>query len=450
MAISWTNVFTAIGKHVKYTDLFRTLGGTTIPGYRDAVITAYDGLNYERLLGDTVTRYNGRSSVVDSWCTDEARAVDTILSDPTLIVANLNTSRTDLGSLLPLVQKQFSVDAQTLLKCTTTLGSVTANGSNVGTGAGYATKLLDGYNRPANGAAANALYAGVNSELTMTSETVLAECVQDYQNDGVTSGSEQFRLSGGPAASGLGAYLNGYSEGSGQGPTLGTMQSAAINLNGDFETWSSSTAGSWTYTGGTAGSTIVRTTSTDKYRGTYGVSLVGNGVLATHQLDWTIPAGRVYPLQMLAISARVKASAAVGAGDLYIGLTGTGYTAGSSEKISVAHGSLPTSWTLYQAFVPLPSSLPTDLAFTIQVSGTLTNAKIVYLDDVYCAPVTYWAGVGWQPFVPGATAFMRRDKFTTTIANDGAGKFQRYLRRRYGLQLVSVAAAETISDSLAA
>jgi len=140
------------------------------------------------------------------------------------------------------------------------------------------------------------------------------------------------------------------------------------------------------------------------------------------------------------------------AGTLEISFAGTGYTAASSEKISIAPGSYTATYSLYNFFINMPAFIPADFEIVVKVTGTMTNLKNVYIDSLALGPVQWHGGVGIT-VVAGGTRFRRNDRFTWTIANTDAGVFQTAFRKgllgNQKVQLPSVAAAATILDSWA-
>jgi hypothetical protein len=235
--------------------------------------------------------------------------------------------------------------------------------------------------------------------------------------------------------------------GSGTGPTFETLNGGSIIQNPDLELWTSTNSpNSWTKTG-TAGVHIFRE-STNIYRGTYSLKFLGTGAQATIAVTQTITSGILVPRKRYCFTIRYKASAVDTASQtLTIQFTGTGYSATSTEKITVAGDVFDTSWTLKTFYINMPANIPSDFAISISVTGTLNSGKILYFDSIGFEAVTYHGGIGFTA-VAGSTPFVRGDKFTFDVTNNQAGLIQDFFRRGYGVQLPS-SASPTISDNLA-
>jgi hypothetical protein len=152
------------------------------------------------------------------------------------------------------------------------------------------------------------------------------------------------------------------------------------------------------------------------------------------------------------VSLRIKASGVPAAGNINVLFTGTGYAAGATEKVNIAFGSFPTAaftaaGSLQSFFFQTPVNIPSDWKLTITITGTLSAGTAVYFDSVALAEVLYHGGVG-AAVCAGSTPFAVGDKFTFTITNDQAGKFQEFFRSWFKVQLPS-SGAPNISDALA-
>jgi hypothetical protein len=380
------------------------------------------------------------------------------LTSPAIVVTTLGLpSYTNLSQILPRLREKMVADGKTIQRNVVTLGSVTAASGNVGNGTVIASKVLDGYSKPGDFFPADKNYNGLDSELCALAETLTVECTGDSQTSGRQEGGEAFKIYGNPPNppdSTPTPYFGVETEGSGSstdsaitGPHSGTL----VSVPG-FETWSADVPpvlSSWTLDTGTNNTHLIQeSTAADVYRGTYAAKLVGDGALAAIQLSQTMAASKFKPLRRYLVSIRYKASAAVAAGTFGVEFNGTGYTPGGTEKVSIAPGSLATSWTLATFQINMPSVIPSDWKLVIKWTGTPTNAKNLWVDDIYVQPMTYFGGVA-VAYVPGATRALRGDRWSFTVANDRAGKFQSVWARWFGRQLPS-SGAPNIADSLAA
>ena len=336
---------------------------------------------------------------------------------------------------------------QTVDRSTVTVGSITDD--SAGSGNVVVSKVLDGASSPGAGFAANPEYVGLNSELCVTSETMKLTCIRDADTDGVPSGEEIFRWEGGVKNR---SKLDWRTEGSGIGPEVPTLNASQIVLNKDFEVFTTTNQpDNWDRDTGTLGTHIFESSSSP-FRGTKYLKLTGDGSLAAIQLSQTILTGLV-PLRRYALAVMVKGEASTTNGTLTIQFESPsgGYSAGSSEKVSLDATALSaqTTFDIEYFFINMPAVIPSDMELVIKVTGTLTNAKSVHIDSLAFGPVSWHGGVNLFVYA-GSTEYRRGDRFSWTIANDDAGTFQRFFRKFYGVQLPSAAAAaETIDDALA-
>lgn len=403
--------------------------------------------------GEPETMVDGFATSVVGWQAEHFDRRTTLqglglkrLQDRTTVLDEIGATSTDQAEILSKLIKQMTNDTESVDRSTVSIGSVTAGGANVGNGTAITTTTLDGATSPGSGVAgayaAHRLYAGLTTELCVPSETMRLTCVADSFSDGTASGNEQFSWEGRLATNAV--------EGSGLIGTI-TPVNGETNLaaNGNFEDWTDNLPDTFTLVAGVAGTHIVEeSTGANVFNGLKSVKYVGDGTVNPElslSVNTLVTASKRY-----AVTCRIMADATVAAGDLTIQFEGTGYTAGGSEKITVAHGSLPTSWTLKNFFVNMPATIPSDFRLVLRWGATPTATKRLWIDDLAIAPVNYGGGLG-AIIVRGATPFVRGDVFTFTVANDDAGAFQKFFRQAFGVQLPSAAGgAETIDDALTA
>lgn len=454
MAIDYTNastgLFTHIGKLVKYYNIANSAAGVaTLDAELQAIMTAFqagsqalaaDGLPgaYEAFRGAYVTK----KAVLANYALRR-------LQDSTTVLSQLDCLTDAATEIFDKLITQMIADTKTVQKNTVTIGTVTAGGSNVTNGSVLTTAVLDGYSSPGANAVAvfspHLRYKGVNTELAPSSDTMLWTVIADSFTDGLSEGSERIFWNG--DAQGVPYEITDQPKGSGSIGAIQPLQSYSLLQNLDFETFASNAPSSWTIDTGTAGTHVYQETgAANLYHGASSLRFKGDGALASIQISQAVAAGLMQANRAYCVSVRVKADATIAAGQLVITFAGTGYTAGSSEKITIAPGSLPTSWTLYNFFVNAPAVMPSDWKLSIQWSGTPTNNKNVYVDDIGVGPVNYGAGIG-AVAVRGSTPFVRGDRWTASLACDG-GVFQKFFRDAFGYQLPS-SASPNIADSLA-
>lgn len=438
MAIDYTALFTDLGIVIKKLNTYQTMAGTTFPTDRDAIAVEIE--SFLSCTSKLKPAYDSAQKALVSLRQALASINTVRLQDSATVTLQLSLVTSDMTTILRALYRQMGLDTASIDASVVTLGSPSYAAANVGNGALYVSKVLDGVTPPGSNMPSCQQYAGVDSELCVPSETVTVECVSDSEVDRRTEGQEGFTMRGGPAY----PKLSWETEGSGQGPSFTCFNESSLITNPGFETWSSATApAGWTISAGT-----VAQESSTIFRGTYALKFAGTGA-ALLTMTQAVSPSRLTARKRYLLSIAVKASSVPAAGNLVVKFTGTGYTAASSEKIDIAAGSLPTTWTLYQCWINLPATLPSDWALSITVTGPLSNTVNLFLDSIVFAPARYHGGFCFG-LVAGSTNWLRGDRITFTVANNQAGVFQEFFRRWFGFQLVSDnAGAETISDALA-
>lgn len=454
MALDYTTAETGIFVHLgKYAWAFNDLlsiADTLLPEARDDIKGSFAANAALRaVLGDIDQTFNGFQQAVVGWRSGMASLVETRLLDRVTVLEELDTDAT-LQLVLTELIRRMNDDSASVNASVVTLGSPTADGGNEGSGTALVSKVLDGYSSPGllsggTSAPSHIEYNGLDSQLAC-SETMTLTCVADSQTDGRTEGEEQFQWSGGVADQQFGFFT----EGSGTGPVISTLNASSIIANRNFEDFTSNAPDSWTIDTGTAGTHILQQTAgANVFRGSKSLKFTGNGALAAIQISQTPTQSQLQPRRRYCLSVWVKADATIAAGDLTIQFEGTGYSAASSEKVEIAAANLPTSWTNYSFFINLPDILPSDFELVIKWTGTPTNAKSVWIDDLAFGTVDWHGGVN-AVVLAGATRFVRGDRISFTVANDGGGVHQEFARQVLGVQWPSETdGSETIADALA-
>ena len=449
MAIDYQELFASVGKLTKYFNSFATTS-QALPAAIAAIEVAFQaedkldvttGLNPGNLTA-WQSEYAGRRSSLATMAKKR-------FNEPDLADELLSPS-TDLTAVMPRFVQQMITDSQSINASSAAIGSVTAAGTNVGTMTILATLLLDRGTSPGSRQGttytADANYGNVTSELPVA-ETMAWRVTADSYSNGKAEGAETITWTGDVPDAQFGTATQ---EGSG---TIGQFDAIHASTsryltNADLETWSvTDTPDNWTIDAGAVTTNIVQASGSNKSHGTYGLKFLASGG-ASIQVSQAFTTAKVKPGKRYAVTFWMKADAAILAGTFTAQFEGTGYTAGAAEKVSIAFGDMPTSWTLKNFFVLMPAVVPSDFKFVIKWSGTPTSGKATYLDDFGMGEVQYGGGLGVVA-VRGQTPAVINDRFTAAISNS-EGVFQRFFRRVFGLQLPSnVSAAETISDSLA-
>lgn len=442
MAIGYTNLFTMLGSIVKAVNRVNAYYAELDTDVA-AVETAFGTNSQYALLSDAPSTWDGFKSSVLGWINQISSRGTRLLTDRDLVLEQLPIgSGTSIQKVIPLLTADMIAETETIEKSTVTLGSVTTVSTNATVGTLLVDAHLDGYTSPGNRFPAMESYDGVLSELA-EDDTVVLKCITDSEGE-ATEGQESFQWLGMPTKP---SPYHWQDPGTGTGPQIRPLNAETYIANGEFETFSTNTPGSWTIDNGTAGTHIYQEASVT-YRGDYALKLTGDGAQATIGIS-QVPSGTLYPLKRYCVAVWVRGTAATLAGTLTIQFEGTGYTAGGTEKISLDATALSalTGYTLKWFYVNLPREIPDDLELVVKVTGTLTTAKSVYLDGLVMGPVNYIAGIN-AVIVAGTDKFLKGDTFTFTIANNDGGVFQTWFRKYLGYQLPSDA-TPSISDTLA-
>lgn len=451
MAINYTDLFEDLGELIEAVNLFRTWASTTLDAQLLEIEVQLTGNSrYDVLSGIPVTFDGFKDSVVGFADAMSLKAKDRMMNRDTILKELPLLSNPDFNTVMSEFIRQMKADAASVDGSVVTLGTVTATSGNVGDAQVIVSKVLDGWSSPwpQNGYIPHYKYNGLDSELCVTSETMTLTCIQDSETDGATEGAETFSLRGGFKNN---SPFDWRGEGSGEGPNMRMLNgdTASFLANAEFETYTvANTPDSWTIAGAVVGTNLFSDATSPK-RGTYSVKLLQSGAVATMTLTQAFITA-LTPLRAYCVGFWVKGQAGIAAGDLVVQCTGTGYTPGSTEKVTMNTAALAaaTGWEFkYFTFIA-PANVPSDFSLQFKIQNTLTNAKQVNFDGLAVGPLVWHGGVGMAA-IAGATATLRNDRFTFTIANDNAGDFQTFSRRVFKVQLPSdLAGAETISDAL--
>lgn len=347
----------------------------------------------------------------------------------------------DLQTALVKIIQQMTTNSESLNRATVT-ASVSAFGSNVGSGACIAS-LVRG--------------DGLTQRMVFA-EALRGACTTDSYSGGATEGLETFTFLGEPATVSEFDYL--WPLGSGTSTTVtATDDSDGLLTNGNWETWTvTNEPDDWIISVGTPGTTISRGSS--PYTGTFDLQFTGDGAQLTkiyQTVDLTTET--VY-----AVSCWVKVSSVPAAGVLRLSLhNGTAVindSQGNANSITLALTAATTSYVNLSGFFRLPSVLPSTVRFQLELTTALTNTVSMHLDRLAMVAATQlYAGGPFVAIFSGATAFAGQtvqttgDYFTLTVANNlTTTSFVRSLDRIFGLRTLGLqfpdSATATISDGL--
>jgi hypothetical protein len=414
----------------------------------DEIETVMQGNGSQEMLDGILALFDGFRDDMTAMATSLESRVQSMLLDPQTVLDELDGVGTasSLAAVLPELMRDMNTNSETVLANTVTISSTSADAGNTGDGTVLTDKELDGVSAPGNGLAAVWWYKGLDSELAPESDTITLTCSQDNPTDGTGSGQEVFSLV--TRNTEQTNRLDWHPEGAKESKTVYTAESGVLVSNGTMESFSGNIPVGWTLDNGTSGTHVFAESST-VYRGSTALRFSGDGSQALIGLSQDVSPASLVPRKKYLVAAYIAGEASTVAGTLTISFAGTGYTAASSEKIEMDETALSaqTSYGLEYFWITMPDTIPSDWELKMEVSGTLTNAKNVYVDSVMMIEATWAAGVALV-VVPGATDFIRGDRFTVPVANDNAGYFQTFFRRAFGYQLPS-ASSPSIDDSLA-
>ena len=454
MAVDYTSLFEDIGSLTRALNVFRglALGSGTIDTRRSNIQTVLQSNGSVDDLDGVQESFDRMRDSAVGWAQEMGGRISARLRRRASILEELpgiTSASPSIFDVLIELHRDMALNSESIDASAVTLGTVNADAGNSGDGTVLLDKVLDRITPPLIGAPVVPQYKDLDSELA-TTETMTLTCVSDEDADGFPEGEEVFRWEGTPGAGTLGWRT----EGSGHNSNVPTLNSHNLVSNKDFESWSANVPESWDLDSGLAGTHVIQeTTAADVFRGDSALRLAGDGSQATIQISQTLPARLLTPGRRYCLACQVKGQSGILAGALTIEFEspGGGYTAASSEKISMNAAALAaqTSYGIEYFYLTAPDTIPDDLELVIKITGTLTNAKAVRVDSLAFGPVSWGNGVNLV-VVAGASQFTRADRFTFDITNNGAGTFQEMFRRLYRIQMPSdTGGLETQADSLA-
>ncbi len=463
MAISYTYIFDTLRQYIKAINTM--VGWIAKCDTAEAAIEAQlvtDG-EYD-LIAPVPEAFAGYKDTIWNMIGNLITSAEGLLADESLCAGFLPVgTSTSMTDILPALFRKMIDDNETLVASVVTIGSVTADSLNVGDATLLLDGTLDGASPPGAGwpslrdyardpagvlpGTAGGGYVGRLTEL-IGADSFTVICTRDSQTDGATEGTETFQIIGLDSPQ---LPYDWKADGSGEA-TLSMANGAGILTNGEFEDWGGTTPDftptGWTLgTGATVGTggTIIREATNIK-RGTYALSVVGTGA-ATISINQPITG--LTPLKRYLVAFWIKTTgASLAAGTLTVSFTGTGYTAGATEKVDLSQANLAalTAFTLKHFWVNMPESIPADLALTLTIGSTLTSGQKIYIDGMVLAEAMWHAGIAWG-IVAGATPVLRDDRWTFSVSSVEGG-VQKFFRKAWHVQMPSLTAASTITDTV--
>lgn len=328
--------------------------------------------------------------------------------------------------IIDRIADHFDTNSQTVNSREFTFGSVSAGGSNVGSGT-IKRLTTDRY--------------GNDIEATWA-QKVTVECIRD-QSSGATEHEEVFEMRG--EAAGVDALDV---QGSGSRADLKAVSARdSLLLNPSFDSAAGTDATptaitNWTIATGAIGDLELSDNADEIFRGSRGSvtpkSLRFNGnVKLTQALSLrrtNVSADR--PLYACLRWNREEGSGSGATITLTLGSVTASVAVGSTTGWQTLEISLPSGW--------LDQWNTTDPTVAVEVSGL--SSGYVLVDDVILAPYTQFDGL-WYLALGGRTKFLRDDVFTFTDTGGTGGVINYWLWWTYGKYLPhATGGAETWSD----
>lgn len=424
MAINYSDLFTKRLKSI--VTAVNTVNGwyTELSTIESDINTKLVSASSQNLLGIFLSQVDlGRSStlgVINSL----ASLANNVLQDRDTILVNLpQVSSNSIDSILSAIIKEMNDNSDSVLNSTVTIGTITKTTTNTNTGSLFTSKLLDGVSNPAYYSSAKREYAGVTSELSLTSDSLVVTCVQDSETDGLTWGRERFQITGKPRS---GSLFSWQSKGSG-GPTSCSTAQAESVADLSFDAFTSNVPNGWTVVSGTAGTHFSEETTE--------VVNTGSSLLIEGNCELSIPV-TLGTLTHYLGGFLIKSDGLVSGAVLNIFLEGTGYTTEGSDEISMDATALnaQTAFGVESFNTVTPATLPDNLTLRIEV--TSMSAGSIYIDFGFLSRPVYHDGIAILP-IAGREVYLRGDKFTFNVTNNDAGEYQKFFRDAFGVQLPS-------------
>lgn len=334
MALSYDNastgIFTHIGILVKYIDSY-SADITNLETDRDDIQDKFDAGDQNSKITELFSLYENAIQSLVSLRGALAQIAEDRLRDRDTVINELELPNDNINSVLSELITQMNDDSESVDASAVTLGAVTADSGNNGTGLIVLTKVLDGITPPGGRYPEHLEYNALDSQLAF-SETMTLRCLADEDTDGATQGEERFSWDGEiPRSERWGTDA----EGSGNGPILNTLNSNTLIANRNFENFTSDVPDDWDRDAGTATTHMADTTTAAKvFRGSTALNFIGDGSQASIQISQDVSPTSLTPRLRYLFSLAILADASVSNGDFTAEFNGTGYTP-ASETVDV-------------------------------------------------------------------------------------------------------------------
>jgi hypothetical protein len=430
MAINYTNLFGDISEIISAIEEIETFM-STMDSRRSAMITQFTSSGVTELITNVNETFSSIEQLLENMTTDLVSLASLRLTERETVLEELpELSDTSSSTVIEALIADMQTNSETVKESTVTLTPGTPVSTNTNVGELITTKLLPGNTAPGDGFQENRFMAGLDTELPLDDEVKII-CENDSQQ-GSQVGSEQFLVTGT-----LPQQLTPFAFNQG-----GNLGSASINLdssyiNNFFETFTDDIPNDWDKVIGGAGSTFQENT-TESVLGSNSLEFITGTTQLCHAIY-----SYLVPGETLVYYMWVKRSAGAGGSLAAMIYINTNNILTLSETIDATFD----DWALMSGVFTVPDNIGDNVIADTKISLTATSITApVYVDAGGLSPMTYFGGVGVH-VVPGPDKFLLDDTFPLTIANDEAGKIQRFFTRAFGFQLPSATSgSETISD----
>jgi hypothetical protein len=436
-------LFTRLGKiglTLKDTNAYQS---TTLANDVNGVAGQYTGSDLS-IIGDIETTLNGSQQAAGSILNQLQTIAGNTLNQ---MVYNDNPllSKSDTTASLNELIRQMKLNAQSV-QSSTVSATITANGSNLGTGVVVAS--LTGTD-------------GLTLE-NVIPENITVKCIQDSSGSPSNAGNETFSATGQVAApTALDWRWPIGSAGTTTLTCLNPNASGAIVQNGDFENFTSNTPNNWSILVGTAGTTVLKATS--GYTGAGALQYVGNGTEQTSIAQ----AITVQPDTGYHWNLWQKVDVVPAAGVLEVSLVDGSNAVildnnGNSNAVTLnLHTGSTTSYASFGGSFRTPHVLPATVKLRVRLSTAMSSGSNLFIDRLAMGQATQLYQCGpYLSIFSGAANFYAGDYFTVGITNNHGGasdlrNFQTLMFRLFPQMqanklLLPSSGSPTISNSLIA
>ena len=363
-------------------------------------------------------------------------------------------------TLVEMVNDDTALDAKTVQNAMTELITQMEDNSDSVDANSVAASSAAGGSNNGDGVVVVSVKGGTGlSREHVFAETLTVRCTSDSQTGGATEGSETFSVTGDGIEGDT--LSQDWPRGSGASTSLTAQDASSTSqlvTNGDFEDFTSNAPDDWTIAVGAAATDIFAAGSGDAYEGSNGLEFTGTGAAPLSEIYQSVT---LKPNTVYMFNCYVKKSASLAAGvlriDLHDGSSTIADDQSTDNAATIAHGTVTTSFASFSGTFITPRVLPATTRIRVKITTALTSGESLFVDHLCMveARELYTGGPYAQAF-SGATKFVKDDKFTITVTNDGAGEFQQAFERLFGMRTLGLqlpsdsGGSETIDDALVA